>query len=286
MPDIGEDQVAVPRLTNESAENAGAVTSSATSGTLLTAGSPAHTKASSWTQLIASMAKKATMIIVTFPKFSSQNLYLVDIGIGASGSEAVLVPNLFAAAGASTGNGQYGYVCPVMVPAGSRISARAQASVASSQLEVLVILVEDPEFGRLFPQGRTFPVISAGNVENAGAVTSTSAGTVLTAGNANAKGNWAPLITSTANRTTFILVMLGKGSQINTEYLVDIGMGASGSESVLVPNIPYCNSSAVDGRAVAFLAILIPAGTRISARCQCATGATTITIAVLLFEEE
>jgi hypothetical protein len=88
-------------------------------------------------------------------------------------------------------------------------------------------------------------------------------------GAANTKGAYAQLIAATGFQYQSIslnLVSEGGGGQC---YLVDIAIGAGGSEQVIVPNVLYDSARGVYQNAVNItLPISVPAGVRVSARVQ------------------
>lgn len=88
-------------------------------------------------------------------------------------------------------------------------------------------------------------------------------------GAANSKGAYAQLIASSAFSYSALTIQMyadGGGGQC---YLVDIAVGGAGSEVVIVPNILFDSSRNIVGNMLNFtLPLNIPAGTRISARCQ------------------
>lgn len=95
------------------------------------------------------------------------------------------------------------------------------------------------------------------------------------AGSANTKGSWDQFIASTSFDYEWILIGLWHGTgTTNSEYLVDIGIGAAASEQVLVENLYGCldgNSTSDESWVVKYLLpVHVPAGSRIAVRCQSA----------------
>lgn len=83
------------------------------------------------------------------------------------------------------------------------------------------------------------------------------------------KGAWVealPSITIFAN----YLILIVHDAEAATDYSIDIGIGPPGSEEVLIPNIKYhVNITANNIITVPYpFKVEIPAGSRISARCQ------------------
>jgi len=99
--------------------------------------------------------------------------------------------------------------------------------------------------------------------------TATSTGTALTApGGANTKSAWTQLTaSSSAACQTISFSMFGGGA--SSDCLIDIGTGGSGSESVLVSNIPvHIDNTALNFGQHIWLPVAIAASTRIVARYQ------------------
>lgn len=88
------------------------------------------------------------------------------------------------------------------------------------------------------------------------------------ASTANTKGAWAELISSTSFPASGLIVTIGYRN--NANFLVDIGIGGAGSEIAIINNLlasAYAASESLKTGSM-FFPISIPAGTRISARCQ------------------
>jgi hypothetical protein len=189
-----------------------------TGSVTLTASATAHTKGS-WSQIIASTSNVGTLLrfIVSGVNVSTaDSATLLDIGVGASGSETVIVPNL--AIGGSAGSF---YSIPVEIPSGSRIAARIQG-VRSSQTATI--------------SARQFFVFNAGDtaalgttVDVLGTDTATSTGTAMS----GSSGTWVEIEDSTTkNYIGFSIAPstsdTDTASQSDATY--EIGVGAAGSE--------------------------------------------------------
>jgi hypothetical protein len=98
--------------------------------------------------------------------------------------------------------------------------------------------------------------------------------TVTANSSAHTKGSWSELIASTsANASLLVVGVDGIGaSATNTATLIDIGTGASGSETVVAGDIAVGGATSVTGAtrigALIILPLKIPASTRIAARIQ------------------
>lgn len=228
-------------------------------GTSITAG--AANTAGSFTQLVASSAIDASWMIVICNQASAAGALAVDIAVGASGSEKVIAQQIVSveASGAAV-------AFPCSIPAGTRISARAQSSTASATVGVSVIL-----FDGAFTQ-----MDGNGGADSIGFVSGSTTGTTVTASaSTNTKGSYAQLVASTTRDYIGLFGAFDTGGTTTAHHnLLDIAIGASGSEQVIIPNFPAVSSAQglsanlFSPENIPFTPILIPAGTRIAARMQ------------------
>jgi hypothetical protein len=134
----------------------------------------------------------------------------------------------------------------------------------------------------LFKERSWFQDVSAKPVSQSSTVTITADAT------AHVKGGWSQLIASTAGNSSYMIVEVGGNgtSATNTASLLDIGTGASGSETAIISNVGIGGAIAGAGRAVfAFgVPIKIASGTRIAARFQSIIGGDTATVLVTVFD--
>lgn len=119
------------------------------------------------------------------------------------------------------------------------------------------------------------PLICGVEQNNAAATPSTTApGTTVTgAGSAHTKGPWTQLIAAlNGDCIELALAVTNTASAgVQTDALIDIGVGGAGSETALISNIPAGWRStliASPGPPVLILPVSIPRGTRLSARAQ------------------
>ena len=154
-------------------------------GTLVTAGSTAHTKGTTWDELIASTSAAAEGIYIKVVDVGVSNTatsMLMDIGTGGSGSETVLLPDLLVGyAGPDQTMGRT-YFFPVAIPSGTRISARCQALIASDTARVAIWLAQSVQH-----------LEGASSVEAIGEDTTNSEGTTVTSGNNAWAASWTSI---------------------------------------------------------------------------------------------
>jgi hypothetical protein len=131
------------------------------------------------------------------------------------------------------------------------------------------------------------PTIGGGPAE-AGSTPGTSSGISITAGGSNNAKNttFTTLIAATTYETNWLLITARETSIVglSSGYLIDIAVGAAAAEQILIPNLHVHQRDAAIWRGHQWLMPLrVPRGTRISARCQCSTGAGTIKMHVIAF---
>lgn len=224
-------------------------------GPALTAGA-ANTKGS-WVQLIASLTHDIELLHVHLVGPLTGNArYALDIGIGASGSELVVVPDLVA-----YGTVGWATVIPLRVPGGTRIAARLASTTASSTARVSLVACAASLLTPVGYQSWTHYGFASAST---GGVLSTSSATI------NTKGAWVELTSSTTDPIEQIYVCIAgdaTASQTASSAAVDIGVGASGSEVALLPDLVCLpQATSLIGAVLGPFPVSIPAGSRIAAR--------------------
>ncbi|KKL25534.1 hypothetical protein LCGC14_2404330 [marine sediment metagenome] len=234
-----------------------------TTGPTITPSTSTNTKGS-YIEIIASTTFDTKELFIITARGNSAIDYLYDIAIGAAGSEKDIISNLYHT---STGRYLTRHAFPLAIPAGTRISARSQALGASKAgFEVLVYMTAT---------GYTHPN-PLGRCTTYGAATGDSGGTSIDPGaSANTKGAYSELTASSTNPTKSLAIGIGNQAnsvRSNALYLLDIAVGASGSERVILGDIWLVCGTQIDivaPSAIPSIPVNIPAGTRISARAQC-----------------
>lgn len=229
-------------------------------GTLLTGA--AISVPGSWTELKASTSFETTHIVVTLDDPNGGNGLFVDLAVGASGSEVAIAIGLFYRTDTSSHLRSSGssYSMPIRIPAGSRVAARLMGAAASRTLRIAV---------QAFGGAGILP--SYQGMERLG-------GTYSTGNGSGSKGSWIEALASTTREYKALHLAWGTidfNNGQSTVSLIDLGVGGSGSEIVLVPDL-FSAASNVSGVCfnsyrTAFIPGRIPAGTRIAFRGQVAT---------------
>lgn len=261
----------VPTLTFAGSANTDFYSNGANRSIVVTSGSVAHTMGA-WVEVVASTTSDIDgfNLIVSINQIASTDTSaLLDIGVGASGSEVVIVPYL--SVGHQGQGAEIAYKIPVFVPSGSRIAIRVQSVRTSQNITILFV-------GALSctTNQTPTPVLSlTSSTVQYGADTATSNLTLLTApGSLNTKGAWTEIAAATTESLQGLTVMLSGGPSGNytaANCLVDIAVGASGSEIIVLDNYQIsvsANENVTARISNTFAACDIPAGSRISMRYQ------------------
>lgn len=228
-------------------------------GTSITA--PTNGTKSAYTQLIASTSFDAMLVVLnlTGSTFGNPADVFVDLAIGAAGSEQIIASDLMVG-----GSGTARYVLPLRIPAGTRVAARVSSSQTASNAACSVNL----QLGAGGMMG-----MAPFNRCDALGISSNAGTTVTAGGSANTKGSWAQIIASTA-RMYRALILAGRGPNgAAANLLGDVGVGAAAAEQVVVPDVPFnqTSSGGTDsswGCASALFPCVVPSGSRVAGRVQ------------------
>jgi hypothetical protein len=227
----------------------------------VTANSSAHTKGA-WSELIASTSANASLLVLNVTEISASGVStetLIDIGVGGSGSESAVIPNV-AVGGALTSNTvQAGIIVaiPIKLASGSRISARIQSVVTGGKTAVVQAF--------LYSVGDYNDAPTS--VDVIGGNTATSRGIEFSGGT----GTWvqATASTSRAYRAVAYVPSLHTTTGASFTRDFDIGVGASGSEQEFGKTFVTYNTAEFVQSAPPNLTLFgrnIPAGSRLAAR--------------------
>jgi hypothetical protein len=221
-----------------------------------TTGSTTNAK-SAWQQMIASTsATSAVMLILPqgLAVASTDTSALIDIGVGASGSESVIVPNV--ACGGYTTTSWPIYV-PIRVPSGSRVSFRAQSVQATKAVQCRVHLLSALNGDRL-------PT----SVDTIGTSTATSTGVALS----GSSGTYVEVTSATTRDYQALCVVPSSSATAgnNGGWRLQLGVGAAGSEveigacHVEQTGNPFVQTSGMYQPQWNVFSQFIPTGTRVA----------------------
>lgn len=219
----------------------------------------AHTKGA-WGELVASTPAAADVVrLVVWSGGSSGavNSILFDLGIGAAGSETVLVANI-ASMSYNSSFGANVIEIPVRIASGSRLSMRWQSGRASAGgLWVGVWLGVYADGGQ-----------SASSVDTIGANTAATTGVAL--GSTN--NTFVQVTAATAQRYRAIVVCptSNDSTMAASQATFDLGVGPSGSEKVYETGVVYENNTSerpgMWAGGSTCVHVDVPAGTRLAVR--------------------
>ena len=231
----------------------------------ITTGSPANTKGS-YTTLASGTTYAGTWVYLNVSGTAvsgDDSSAVLDIAFGTAGNETIVLADLLIGF-----RRKGGLLLPLYVPAGATVrgraaSARGSIGLAQSSLDVYG---GEPDCGLTAP----------GKITTYGVTAASSAGTTITPNaTTNTKGSYAQLAASTTAPIHALLIAVQGSSgslSSNVIYNIDIAVGGSGSETPIIRDhfvevnsteemVPYAHEFVP-------LALNIPTGTRLSARCS------------------
>lgn len=260
---------------NTSYENLGAINTASARGQRVTANASGNTKGT-YVQLGTSGSSGDTTRdyqgFLLQVAHNAQADYLLDIAIGASSAEKIIVENfpLSGSDSSITGGRDENTFLPVYIPLGSKVWCRCQSSTGSSTLDVMIIgLAAD---SRLPPAYR--------GAWNLSADTATSRGVTVDPGaTGGTLGSYAQIAANTSwngfsREIAAIMFSFGSTGGGNTKaagtYLLDFAIGAAASEKIIVPQMQLKNLSGVQLTPLQtpVFPCRIPAGSRTAARAR------------------
>lgn len=218
-------------------------TTTAAEGTTITASGSTNTKGS-WSQIISSTTYDAygiTILLAGVQTTASTWVgMLVDIGIGSSSAEQVLIPNLNAGSVAglaiASGSGGAMYHFPIYIPSGNRLSARCQSTVASRTCTAWITLHHGHPIGWYGTRVTAYGAVTA----------SDSSGTSHTHGN----GSYATATELSASTTNPIHYMqIGQDNKADTGGTTKRGMFSiveGATPNVIVEPLPWHESTTIE----------------------------------------
>ena len=194
----------------------------------------------------------------------SFNNMMIDIGIGDPGQESTIFGNLTA-----TKSNVFQtriLTLPTIAPSGAHVVARAQNDGTAGTPQINIgILIYGINFKNPSPPRSTV---------HYGPSVSLSRGVLVDPGaSANVKSAWVEITSGTSiDHSSLLITIQGDTDTVKPagNALIDIGIGTSGNEVVILPNLPSTFASSDDHLPVMFGPFLlsIPSGTRIVARVQ------------------
>lgn len=240
------------------------VLSASSQGTLVTASGTPLAKGA-WAQLLASTLFDAAGFWVAIAPTNTNTAYNIDIGIGGSGSETVIVADLIAMVNSGSTMIRPNYFIPIGIPAGSRLVARCAAQNASNTCRIS---------GQLYGAGLhsppTFSLMTAYGLD----ATDLQGVQIDPGGTINTKGAYSEITSGTArDHRAIMMVQTGQNNtaQVDHRHVIDVAIGASSSETIVIPDLQATVAAGEDMPVPMIYPLFplnIPAGTRLSVRAQ------------------
>lgn len=215
-----------------------------------------------WAQITASSGNDAYGLVIELVVTTSGIRFLIDLGIGAGGSEIVVVANMHWAIGRDVERFVKPLILPIFIPAGTRIAGRCQASTASATSSIQV---------QLLTPGM-YPSPMFGRATTYGAATADSGGTAIDPGaTANTKNTPVQITASTTDPIKAMMICIGNDANAGEgtgNFLCDIMVGAAAAEQVVTLDLHFRTDAAGDSKVPQYFFVYgdIPSGTRLSAR--------------------
>jgi hypothetical protein len=223
-------------------------------GILVTSGGSANTYGS-YSTLLDPIPFETKGLIVNIGTGLNYRTH-VDLAIGSAGNEVVFVSRLFTA---NTPN-QFGGGCfllPIRLPAGARLSARVQSNGTSANLRVSTMCIGGGGAVSEFVQCEAIGLVAA----------TTDRITIACSHTANTKSTWTELTAATASEIREVLFHHAFTYTSGTLwYSYDIGLGAAGSEIILLPDVVFLGESGRSGSWFGPIPCRIPEGSRVAMR--------------------
>lgn len=220
----------------------------------------------SWTEIVASTPFMACCFTILFSGVTAGD-FLFDIGFGANPNEVAFVSNLHHSDRQSGQGPTSVYWFPIPIPAGTRVTVRSQCQSGGSKVGYVTIILCEAQFVRE-------PALSRATVYGAATGDSGLVG-LDPGGTADTKNSYSEIVASTTYPIRELYIVLG--NQANTartdcNWLIDISVGASLSEQIVIPDV-YVSCNAVGDlvlpEVIGPIPVNIPAGSRLAARCAC-----------------
>jgi hypothetical protein len=234
-----------------------------TYGTTMTANASANTKGA-WAELSAATPFDVHGIYLSMhPSISDFSSHLVDIGVGAEGSEVVLVSNIAEQQVAVyLGNPM---IIPIRIAAGQRISMRTQSNTGGAIIRATITLLSQSMLsGACESRSTTY-----------GSITASSAATSVDPGGTADTRVFTQLSAATTNpihKLIIDLTGLYNASRTTCLWMITVAVGAAGSEVVILPEM-YVGTGNVGDHIVPStfgpFDVNIPVGSRLSVGLQC-----------------
>lgn len=235
-------------------------------GIQITANSTIHTKATSYTEIIASSVSICYGIWITIFDVGTNATatgMLIDIATGAASSESIIIPDINAgyAFPSASGIGKTFYFGGFSIPAGTRFSARSQALISSDTANVCLLLESRSQWHIANSAWIAYGVDSAN-----------SRGTSVTPANGTF-GTWTSIATTSRNHNLFTVGLDGLSTNALSggAGLLEIGYGpdASNVTSIALFHFSETTAELISGTFPSHAAFVLASGNPLWCRMSC-----------------
>lgn len=233
-----------------------------------------HTKGA-WLELISETSYdfdvyNVVLVFASSALSSTSTVSLLDIGYDPAGgtSYGVVIPNILAGGAVSQARRRGPRIFPCYIPRGSSIAARLQSIVVSGEVRVGIQIDGGTPTDEGFPH--MGPVVDYGTNE------SNSEGVVPNEASAGVKGAWKEVVAATTHPHrgfSFSYQCANTSGVSGAFHVIDLGVGAGGSEVLLAENFAVLSSdsgeevwSSIGGWPITQP---LPEGIRLSLRTSC-----------------
>ena len=222
-----------------------------------------------WVEMSSGIDFDADRVILTMISAAAVDLFLFDIGVGAVGSEEVLVPEIpYQVYDFDAVLDCVVYDLPVRIVEGTRVSLRCKSLLGGSHVAYVAACMVCGASDAIVGTSGVVPVGISGATSN---MTEVDPG-----GTSGTYGSYVELTSSLSDDIRGWILCVGSGANSSTStagWLVTVGVGASGSEVPVVDGWPiHANASGItmaNPEASPIFPIQIKAGSRIAVKLKC-----------------
>jgi len=230
-------------------------------GVTVTSNASANTKGA-WAELHAALPFEVQGVYLQVTANSTASDYAIDLGIGAGGSEQVIIANWMVSAVRRMGQSIF---WPIHIAKGTRVAARMQSGATASPTLQVNGLFMSAGWGHT--PGFSFCETYNFNAAN----TSVTTGNYDPGGTANTKASYITIGTTTRHiRALNMMFDPRNAAATSAIWRCDIAIGAT--PDIIFPDLTLINETTMDElgqRAFGPFPVNIPPGTAIKFRAQC-----------------
>jgi hypothetical protein len=225
----------------------------------------------SWFEISSALADNVAAVQAHFINGDvNTTWWMLDVGLGAAGSEVVVLPNIpfniLGTVGTDKNSGAYYRTSPLLplaLPKGERVSIRAAADAVNNCTPYLILHAAS----HLGTPGISSPATTYGAGSVQGTALPMSSGSPA----------WVQITSGTSVQHSMLVAFALQDIENDTAFTFDIAMGAAGSEQIIYSGIEIMRTYG-GGASLPYGYIIhanIPAGTRLAARVTFQGGSTT-----------